>query len=87
MASFVFMVGLLAEPAPFADLWASFQAGYQEVAPLPDGHAALLEPFAMAVDLVFLDAYSNSSTPEGRAQVGHQLPTVYTSIRKRLASV
>jgi Ser/Thr protein kinase RdoA (MazF antagonist) len=79
------MVELLREePRHFSAYWKSFTVGYQEVAPLPYTEEQALEPFALGIDLVFLDAYYNSWTPEGRAQYGHRLDATYESIRHRL---
>jgi Ser/Thr protein kinase RdoA (MazF antagonist) len=75
---------LRAEGHYFAAFWESFQAGYQEVAPLPYTSDHILETFALGSDIVFLDAYYNSWTPEGRAKYGSQLPSVYEAIRQRL---
>ena len=66
----------------FATLWASFVAGYEEVAPLPFREASELAPFTVATYLNFLDWVYNTANPTVLAAKAAMVPATYESIQQ-----
>ncbi len=77
-------VELYDDPPTQAAHWQAFKAGYVEVTPLPFADDAELDPFIVAVGLVFLDWVYNAPNPQVRVEKAQFIPGVYASIRARV---